>query len=175
MKRFFYIDGNNFLFFWEATNSLMRKKKFEKAQRKFLQLLYRSKLIKKSSFYLFFDGSAEENSVRPGIGQIRIIFSEESTADDIIKEFLEYQYKKNLVKHSNQQIVVVSDDHEVQRAAKRYDFSYMNNMEFLHLILPTNSEGKMEEAEEKPKDELSEKEIKEWMDLFNQNNENRNK
>lgn len=148
----------------------MKRGNYGKAQRKLIHAIQMNPRLRKFQFRIFFDGIPGEDSLKP-FGQFRFLYSGSMTADKLILEHLIHAYKNEQGRKSNIQITVVSDDLEVRAYAHRFDFRSLKNNDFLRMLTFTPSHETTDEDEEKPDAEISDEQLKQWLDLFNESPE----
>lgn len=163
MKPIYYIDGNNLLHFWDKTGYLIKKGQYRQAQKILIEKIKHSPLMRKSSFEIFFDGEVPSYSFATGPAKVKLTFCYPDTADSRIEEKLRLNYQRNL------SIIVVSNDHEVQKSARRYDFKSISNLEFIEKIEAFEHKKKYSD-EEGVKTEIHEKDIEKWLKIFEKGN-----
>jgi predicted RNA-binding protein with PIN domain len=150
--RHYILDGHNILL---KKNVLKSRVPGDPAQ-VFNQLILRCQRFvsgKSKKCTVFFDGAPPGDIIK-GIKQVQVTFSYNQTADSMIKSLIERS--KN-----PRNLIIVSDDTEIQRFARVYSCEIQSVKRFLTDILqPSGSD-----YPEKPTtDDLS---IEEWLRLFN--------
>jgi predicted RNA-binding protein with PIN domain len=130
----YIIDGNNVIGKNPFLMKLQKKDK-QSAREKLVLKLDRYFLNKKSKATLHFDGYANENI---HLSKIKIIYSENKTADEKIKFQIEHS-------NSTRNTIVVTSDNNLAKYAKVCSCKVIPSEEFIKLI--ENSERNTEEED----------------------------
>jgi predicted RNA-binding protein with PIN domain len=105
----------------------------------------------KKNATVVFDGAADENRPVPSVPHIKILYSDYSEADDVIRNIIRREGKKH-----RDRFIVVTNDNEILRAAKEFGISTMKNADFLKQLRfkDVATEGPSPEQRDKITEEL---------------------
>jgi uncharacterized protein len=130
----------------------------EKGRNALVMMLSRFRIESKAELTVVFDGQKSSLSSQSGI---TIRFSDlTNKADEMIKKLVD-QNKKN------QETTVVSSDNEIMWYAKGCGCKVERSEDFYKKINSSKNTGTVKDLEEKNNPQLSDKEVKEWVKLFN--------
>ncbi len=125
----FIIDGNNLIGKMKNLHSLQRKDKQE-TREKLALILERFFIKKKIKVTLHFDGFANDPIKTSGI---KIIYSENKTADENIKSQIEKSKKRTT-------LIVVSSDNNIREFARVCSCEVIKSEDFVKQILSSQSQ-----------------------------------
>ncbi|NLD28053.1 MAG: YacP-like NYN domain protein [bacterium ADurb.Bin270] len=119
--KLFVIDGNNVYHAISAVRGAADQR------RAFMDYLSGTNYFSaKKKATVVFDGSADESHTAGSVPFIKVIYSDQKKADDVIRKIVERESKKN-----RDRLVVISDDREVLLVAKESRVATMRNADFL--------------------------------------------
>ncbi len=159
-KTIYLIDGYNLIRKNPAAFSSMNS--LEKKREHLIKLLRSDPELKKSEITVVFDGTpAEFPREKLRTSRIRILFSAKpEEADDIIRDIVRK-------KATGGNLIVVSSDRVIQNSATVHGASVMNSENFWRKIGKKKTKGaSIQEGTAFQDRELSEREVKKWMELF---------
>ena len=117
--KLFVIDGNNVYHAISAVRGAADQR------RAFMDYLSGTNYFSaKKKATVVFDGSADESHTAGSVPFIKVIYSDQKKADDVIRKIVERESKKN-----RDRLVVISDDREVLLVAKESRVATMRNPE----------------------------------------------
>ncbi len=130
----FIIDGNNLIGKMKDLQSLQRNNK-QASREKLAVILERYFVKKKAKITLHFDGFANEPI---NVSKLKIIYSENRTADDIIK---------NQIENSNNRknLIVVTSDNNLREFARVCSCEVIKSEEFVKLLSTSQNENEENE------------------------------
>jgi len=153
----YIIDGYNMI---RKINSLRAHdaQSLEKGRQALIMKLSGFRLQNNADITIVFDGQKTSFGSQSGI---TVYFSNlPNKADEMIKKLVDKNKKTN-------ETTVVSSDNEVMWYAKGCGCKVERSEEFFKKISESKQSETVKELEEKDNPQLSSKEIKEWMTLFN--------
>jgi uncharacterized protein len=156
------IDGFNLIYKFPELEVLMYESKLKNARLGLLNLLsqYNGKK-EKNRFYVFFDGKKDlGNETRAdSFGSIKIFYSHELKADDLIKQFI----KENL---SPGNLHVVTSDKEIIHFSKKYKCKVISSEDFSKKVAESMQTKVDLEKEQERQSGLSKEEVSYWYEIF---------
>jgi predicted RNA-binding protein with PIN domain len=152
------IDGYNLL--KSVDIGTIRKEKLEIARENLLQLLNSFQQLSRHEIVVVFDSNSAEGSKNvTHFGKIKVVFSGQGMeADDIIKHWIRKKGDKS-------SLTIVSSDNEIKNTAKDHGVKVLGSKEFWIKHRKAIPPGEKSSFLEKEK-HLSDREVKEWLKLF---------
>jgi len=161
------IDGYNLL--KSAESGMKKTDNLEFAREKLLRLLNSSQKLLHHEIIVVFDSySSMESKKIVHFGKIKVVFSGQGMeADDLIRNWI----RKKAYTHS---LTVVSSDNEIKHTARDHGARVMDSKEFWITNRNTTQHDEKPSLLEKERN-LSDREVKEWLKLFQGKAKNREK
>ncbi len=154
MKKKYIIDAYNLMHQMPEIKAMLSDQ-LETARENLLKALQTAKHRLDAEFTVVFDG-VQSITRRDNAGYaMKVLYSsKQENADALIKRMIETAGKQNTI--------IVSSDREITDYARLYSIAFIPSHRFLH-EMQTFSEKKFDKSEVK----LNEKEVDEWMEIFN--------
>ncbi len=158
----YLIDGFNLIYKIPHLEELMYRNELNEARRGLIELLNQYQHIKKAEIKVIFDGKKNPgNSLeKEQIGEIRIFYSHDFSADYVIKEFIKIDMNPRMTS-------VVTSDKEIIFYVNRFKAPVIKSEDFARMMqeaIANFNRVYTPEKEENP--ELSDDEISFWEKMF---------
>lgn len=158
----YLIDGFNLIYKIPHLEEMMYRNKLNEARRGLIELLNQFQHIKKAEIRVIFDGKKNKGDSleREQIGQVKIYYSHDFSADHIIKELV----KTNL---NPRMTSVVTSDKEIIFYVNRFRAPVIKSEDFARMMQQTIADfNRIYTPEKEENPEVTEDEISFWEKMF---------